>query len=266
MRTKTDIAPAVEFAMGRLSHEESIRFLDDVERNPELSASLDMICHLLREPGVFAEQPEGTPAVRASTRRTRSGRVTEQSLVYAVRLAASVLVVLGGLWLWSVLAAPAWIAWARVDSTDLDIGIRGAGSGELAAAEALLQREEYQAALDLLRWVAKVATDRNSVVRAKVLQGWVHLLLADQRWAGLHVRTDKVQVNRGLAVLHDALGTDGDGDLRATALWLTAKGYLLQENVAGACEVLRGDEVLQSRYGDRARMLSRLLQCPSGAH
>ena len=46
--SKTDIDRLIDFAKGKLSPEESLAVLNEIEKNPELSGNLEIVLGLLR--------------------------------------------------------------------------------------------------------------------------------------------------------------------------------------------------------------------------
>lgn len=232
----------VEFALGRLSPEESLRILERVSSDPELSAHLDLVLLMLKE----GEREGSLNCQTYGERGVQGSRLREWSRfsLTVLRTAAMFCVLLGVGLVVREVNKPRYFDIAAVGPSDLDFRMRG-GSGEiLSLARGLQQKGEYEDVLRTVDWYLAVASDGSERSEAHLLKATTLLLKARRDHLGLLMTFDRQLVDEAVSELRQARATDEADRTREHVAWFEAKTLLMKGDVEGA----------HSRFQDVASM------------
>lgn len=230
-----------DLVLGKLTPEESLRVLDEVERSPENSADLDFyvdFARFVQEEGreVFgdvAQRVEGGWRYRlwGLGRRLREPRVT-----YGVvgGVAALVLMVMG---VSGLVVDPMHDA-GRVEAVAYIASVRGPVDEEIEIAQRLFEGGRRDEAIAELERYIRVHPGDDMGGYVRYLAGAMYLAGAERSTMGLFVHYDRDAVARGYAHLSVVDGTTTNARLHEEVVWLEAKALLMLGKRAEAAGVL----------------------------
>jgi hypothetical protein len=252
----------VEFALGRLSPAESLRILDRVSADDELSADLDLVLLMLNEgerEGLLHRRTYGPSGDRGS-------RLREWSTfsLTVLRTAAMLFMVLGvGLILREV-TKPDYADLAAVGSSDLDFRMRGRAEDVLGLARAMVMKGEYDDGLRMAEWYLSVYPDGNERSEAHVLKGALLLVQARKSKVGVFLSFDASLVDAAWTELQSARLARDFVRTREHVAWFEAKALLMKGNVQQARALFESVALMGGVRNDDAKRL--LLTLNSEAH
>lgn len=214
-----------DFALGRLSSEESLKVLDFIERNDAKNKELDDIIRILAL-GSYVRGPEsGRNELDQSG--PRPARVSPSFLSVISRMAAVVLVVVGGVLVAGERSKPKNLELIEANAADIDVTTRSRSDGVVAIAYALLLEGDNRRASELLNWCVEVLPDGEDLAYAHLVRGGMLLIDSKQEHLGVFSHFDTNLVNLGLAELEMASRESAPRRVRECADWLAAKGNLM---------------------------------------
>jgi hypothetical protein len=278
MSKKIDIQRIVEFAQGRLSPEDSLRFLEEIEKDPEASLELDLINDLFK---VSADDGERLFEESAKQKNVPAGwigkvlrgiksllglRKTEgHSTVarpvptFAMAGVVTVLLVVAAFWLRQALKGPFFEDAALTDA-DVVTSIRTVGPEDFAVAYRMMMEGEYDQSIHLMERYAKAYPTNAMVAYAHYLTGASYLLSSTQNMLLIFPYYDRARVAAGISHLGLALADSTTPRvLSEEARWLRAKGYLRLDRPKDAVDDLHAVELLEMwRARDARLMIARL--------
>jgi hypothetical protein len=216
----------VEFALGRLSPGESLRILERVSSDEELSADLDLILLMLREGA-----REGLLNHQSYDERGGNGsRLREWSRfsLIVLRTAAMICLLLGAGLVFREVNKPRYFDIAAVGSSDLDFRVRGGSVDVLGVARGLLLKGQCEDALRTVDWYLAVYPDGDGRSEAHLLKAAALLFKSRSAQWGLLMNFDRVLVDEAAAELQQAKATS-DPDLTGEHIaWFEAKVLLMK--------------------------------------
>jgi len=233
MRSEESCRSISEFVLGELSPEESLRFLERVEHDPELSAKVEDCVMVMRVAGergadVFSIERSGPWLVREGT---SSARATGYAMKEAVSprnlvMVTIMMLLLAVPWISERLSGP-YSDVAVVTRVEVDVQVRGSDDGRLAGIDKLLHMGRHDEAIELLEGYVQVTSTPERRGYAAYLLGGAYLLSARRSYLGLFPTYDRDRVASGMGYLMEVVRTGGNGRLVDEAHWLRAKGYLM---------------------------------------
>ena len=221
-----------DFVLGKLSPEESLRVLDELERDPEASQTVDYYASLL----AYA-QGEGRSVFEERVNRRQSGSfagvrraarlVSRRRWIFAAAavLAMSIFVGLllrGKSILWGDDAK-----YAALSDVEFGIGIRAEADDTLLVAMNLFHEGEYDRSIRVLERLMKAEPVHPFRDFANYTLGVVHLVAAGGSGNGPIRVFDREHVRQGLESLGRAAMLTSSPRLAEEAYWLMAKGHLM---------------------------------------
>jgi len=256
-----DTTMLTDLVLGKLSPEESLRVLREIERDPRASQELEARARLLshvREGGeaLFAESyaVAGTstpaPVQRWWASRPLAGYVVGAA---AILLIAVVPVL-------SVLTKGPFVDLARVGYPQYEAVLRSAGDSDIGLAVRMLRGGHPEESLLLLERFCRAYPESDMREYAHYLAGAIYLSDARESLLGMFITYDLSRVRAGMAHLGEALRLSGNPRLTEESHWLRAKGFLMLERPAEAVAELEAARRLEgARAEDAAQLMGKIL-------
>ncbi len=227
----------VDFALGKLGPEESLRVLDAVEADPGLSAQLEEIAVVVR--GIDRDGEELFGGGRGDRGRA-SGRVVRDSgWRYVVRAAALLVAVIGLSLVISALTARPYADLTALGRIELDVRFRGIDVEDLEQARVAHAEGDVGAALVHLNRFLRMHPEGEDADVARVLAGSIRIGAAESSVFGLFRRFDEGQILLGLRDLLLVVARSENLRLVEEASWIASKGYLMLGQPENAADHLR---------------------------
>ena len=252
-----DRGDLVEFALGKLTPEESLRVLDAVEGDPGLSAQLEEIALVVR--GVDRDGEELFGGGRRDRNLSRGVVVRDSGWRYLIRSAALLALVIGLSVVISVLSAGRYDDLTALGPIELDVQFRGVDAEDLARAHAAHTDGENREALVHLDCFLRMNPYGESADFARVLSGSIRIEDAQSSVFGLFRRFDEEQIMLGLRDLLPVVARSENPRLIEEANWIVSKGYLMLDRPGEAVERLHRVVVVGgSRVQGAAELLEQI--------
>ena len=246
-----------DLVLGKLSPEESLRLLEEIERDPVASEELEARTRLLaqvRSGGEFLFSPVRSTAGR-SLRWVR--RLWSDGFLSPRLIGAAILVVIALLPLTSALTRGPYVDIARVEAPRYESLLRSVGESDIALAIRLLRTGRSHESLLLLERFCRAYPESDMRQYAHYLAGAVYLVDARRAFLGMFASYDAASVQAGLAHLDEALRLSESPRLVEESHWLRAKALLMLERPDDAIAELR---VVCSLEGVRAEDAASLME------
>ena len=243
MNEKIPIDRIVDFAAGRLSREESLALLEQIERDPQASQDLDLIASMMEvvdKDGkeLFGGARETVPSVFSRVRsaitsilpKLRSHPVLSGAAAFAAAFGALMLLI------------PASSPYGTVASLhDFDFGatVRGVEVEEFNVGFDLYREGKYEETIRLFERYIRAFPNSRMVAYAHYAAGAAYLRWSEFRFFSFFIGFDKSRVRHGLEHLREVAQSSSNGRLLEDAHWLLAKGELMLSNLQAANDELR---------------------------
>ena len=260
MAPRLDASQLSDFVLGKLSPEESLRVLDELERDPEASHTVDFYASLL----AYA-QGEGRSVFEERVKERQSGSfvgvrraarvVSRRRWVFAAAavLALSIftgLLIRGKSILWGDDAK-----YAELSDVEFGVGIRAEADDDLLVAMNLFHEGEYDRSIRVLERLMKAEPAHTSPDFVNYSLGVVHLVAAEGTGSGPIRVFDREHVRQGIESLRQAAMLTSSPRLAEEAYWLMAKGHLMVGERKDGIRLLQ--QVIESggeRVGEARRL------------
>jgi hypothetical protein len=234
---RVDRGDLVDFALGKLTHEESLRVLDAVEVDPDLSAQLDEIAVVVQ--GVDRDGEDLFGGRRGDRGRSFGAVVRDSGWRYVIRSAALLTLAIGLSVVISALTAGRYADLTALGRSELDVQFRGVEAEDLVRARAAHgDGEDGEAFLHLDRFL-RMNPDGENADFARVLSGSIRIEGAQTSVFGLFRRFDEERITLGLRDLLTVVARSENPRLKEEASWIVAKGYLMLDRPGDAAKHLR---------------------------
>jgi hypothetical protein len=222
----------VDMACGRLTPDESLHMLEEVERNPETSAAFETAVDLVNlssegEENIFRDADDGGKSLWRAMTWWVMDRCEIHPVLYPV----------GGLFLllmscFVIMAANSvWMGryeeLTGIDRTVFEWNVRGPGDGEVAIAYHFFTTGDYEQSLAHLERYMRSRPDERGEGFAEYTAGVVCLLSARKTMFGLFPTYSSSMVSRGLDHLKLAADRSTNPRLVEESHFLRAKGFLM---------------------------------------
>jgi tetratricopeptide (TPR) repeat protein len=249
-----------DFVLGKLSPEESLRVLDELERDPEASQAVDDYAALLvyaqgegRE--VFERRVAHPASARVAPLKRIGDAVRSRRWVLAAAAVVAIAVVTGMFVRGKSVLWGDEAAYAALTDVEFGVGIRAEADDNLMVAMTLFREGNYDRSIRVLERVLKAEPSHPFTDFVNYSLGVVHLAAAESRVGGSISLYDREHVNRALESLRRAAMLTPSSRLAEEAHWLTAKGQLmLGEREAGLSSLERVIEYEGKREGEARRL------------
>jgi hypothetical protein len=205
----------IAFALGKLSKEQSLEVLEEVEGNRDLSAELEEIVALMRATAEEVENPEAQ----------RRG-VREPAMGYLLKAAAMVVFLLGVTVIASELTRDRFHDLARIEEVDYSLNWRGESGGELEWARNVFLGGDRKGAVEQLERFVQMHPTGEEMSVAHWMAGAMLLASSERSWLGFFPGYDRQLVLRGMDHLASA-AQSSNVRIAEESHWLRSKGYLM---------------------------------------
>jgi len=265
MAPKLSSSQLSDFVLGKLSPEESLRVLDELERDPDASETVDYYASLLayaRGEGrsVFEERTNvGGP--RPLARVHRAARfVARRRWVFAAAAVLALGIALG------VLVRGKSIVWghsaeyAALREVEFGVGIRAEADDNLKVAIGLFHEAEYDRSIRVLERLLKAEPVHPFPDYVNYALGVVHLAAAGEGGSGSIRLYDRSHVREGLESLRRAIILTASPRMAEEAHWMMAKGHFMLGEREDGIRTLEGAIAVRGKREVEARRLKILIE------
>jgi hypothetical protein len=232
MQKRVDTSLIGDFALGKLSPEESLKVLDAIENDPEASARFELITGLInvaesRGAEIFERGTVVGPELsrRGNLAAGLWSLLAGRKLVLVAALAGLCLGVIVVASLVSSLTLPKYYAYATVDGAEYVSGVRGLD--EFAAAHTLIARGETDEATTILERYMRAFPQGEHVDYAHYLAGAAYLVSAHHSILTLFPSFDHDRAFAAIRHLEAAAGHSTNPRVKEESHWLLAKAWLM---------------------------------------
>jgi len=256
-----DTTMLTDLVLGKLSPEESLRMLREIEHDPQASQELEARTRLLahvREGGeaLFA----GRNAVAGTSPLAQARRWWASCPVAGYAIGAAVVLLIALVPVVNVLTKGPLVDLARVGYPQYEAVLRSAGDSDIGLAVRMLRGGHPQESLLLLERFCRAYPENDMREYAHYLAGAIYLSDAQESLLGMFVSYDLSRVRAGMTHLGEALRFSGNPRLTEESHWLRAKGFLMLERPAEALAELETVRRLDgARANDAAQLMGKIL-------
>jgi tetratricopeptide (TPR) repeat protein len=263
MSEKIPIDKIVDFAAGRLSREESLALLDQIEHDPQASQDLDLIASMMEiidkdgkelfksRPEVFSSFFSRLKAIISSAAlKLRSHPVLSGAVAFAAVFVALMLM---------LPPSSPYGNLASLNDFDLGATVRGVGLEEFNVGFDLYHRGNYEESIRLFERYIRAFPKSRLVEYAHYSAGAAYLRWSEWRFFSLFVGFNQARVHQGMWHLHQVVQSSRNSRLLEDAHWLLAKGELMLADMQGAADELRIVVGMKGSRHDEADELLRTL-------
>jgi hypothetical protein len=252
-----------DLVTGKLSPDESLRVLDLIDREPDLSRELDIRVALMdalasgQTDDAWQKQTRqsGVAGRIKSVREVIASYVAVRQLAIPVAISGALLLAGIGVMRSLPLQSAERFALFKVESPEVEINVRGAGEDDIKSAHMLFRTGKYREAIALLERYTKAFPQSPTTAYAEYSLGAMFLASADRRVLGVLQWFDKSTVEAGLEHLAASLDSSSSPRIIEESHWLRAKGLLMLNDLVGARREL---EVVAAQHGVRETDVRRL--------
>jgi len=215
----------ISFARGQLSREESLRVLEKVEVDSDLSEELEEVLSLVR--GI-----EDIQNLRGGE-KTPGRIVREQQSRYLLKVAAALVVAFLSTVTIGELSKGQYFYLARMEETGLSKRLRGNDGNQIEWAKRMFVSGNRDVAIREMERIANILPEEESKAVVHMILGEMLLCSAERSYLGVFSWYDTGYVVRAMDHLGTALEW-GDPRIAEEAHWLRFKGYLMLGDRDGA--------------------------------
>ncbi len=270
MRQRIALSVLVDFAAGRLSPEEALHVLDELERDKEASAIVDTTIDLLEasnEDGKWlfgpqiAERSSRLWPVLAVQRWKQKAKTMRWRFAGAV---ASLALCLAAFIVFRNPPSQLMAREASVTEGDLHFLVRGGTITEIEWASHLLNTGHPSEAIDLLEWYIRAFHNSSSLSVAHFLAGIAWMMNSQHEVGGIYLSIDEESVRRAIVHFELVEADSTANSLVSDARWYKARAYLMIGDIASATAALRKLIAAEGPHAQDAKnILERLPFSPS---
>jgi hypothetical protein len=234
---ETDRDRLIAFARGKLSREESLRVLEEVEDNEQLSRELEEVLLLMRA----TEEQE-----RSKEESWRRGVIREPVFRYLFRVAAVLVVAFASVFAVSELTKNRYHDLATVDDSDFSVRWRGEVDEGIELARREYNGGDHDAAIGTLERIIQARPAGESMAVIHWMAAAMLLKTAERSVWGLFPRYEESRIARAMAHLDIAMGSN-NLRIQEETHWLRMKSYLMLNRPVDAAH--EGEEVVRMGGG-----------------
>lgn len=252
-----------DLVTGKLSPDESLRILDLIEREPDLSRELDMRVAVMdavvsgRADDARQKQARESGITRTikSVREVIASYGTGRQLAIPLALIGALLLVGIGVLRSLPLQSAERYALLKVESPEVDVNVRGVGEDDINTAHMLFRDGKHRQAILLLERFTKAYPQSPMTAYAEYSLGAMYLASANRRVLGVLQWFDRSTVEAGLEHLAASLDCSRSPRIIEESHWLRAKGLLMLNDEVRARQELA---VVAAQHGVRESDVRRL--------
>ncbi len=264
MSERIPIGKIVDFAAGRLSREESLAVLDQIEHDEQASQDLELVASMMdleeKERIVLAAEVAGQHATMLSRLRSLVFPVLPKFRAHPVLSgAAAFAVVFAALMIMLPLSSP-YGTFASLHDFDFGATVRGVELEDFDVAFDLYREGKYEESIKLFERYIRAFPMGNLREYAHYSAGAAYLRWSEWRFFSLYIGFDRQRVRDGMEHLHEVVQISRNGRLLEDARWLLAKGNLMLSEIEPAKKELRMLVEMGGGRSEEAAEMIRALQ------
>jgi hypothetical protein len=249
-----------DLVLGKLSPEESLRLLEEIERDPSASEELEFAAELLRFAAVHGksvfERAEYLSPQASGKPRTVAERLESYLHVRNLAYPAIVLVVMLGLVTASHLSRDKYYPLTGIEGVEFESRVRGPGQEDLDAAQQFYAEGQPDESIRVLERYIRAFPRSEVIDYVHYSTGTIYLLSSRRSFLSLFPSYDHERVMHGLDHLDSALHNSTNVHIIENSHWLRAKAFLMRHRPYDALVELEG---LKSLGGSRSDQASELI-------
>ena len=265
MAPKLDSPQLSDYVLGMLSPEESLRVLDELERDPEASRMVDDYASLLAYAegegrAVFEGRLNGSPAAKPRGTGRIAGIAAGSRWVFTAAAVFALAVFVGQLVRGKSILWGDEAEYAALSSVDFKVSIRAEADDDLMVAMSLFHEGDYERSIRVLDRLMRSVPAYPFPDFVNYSLGVVHLAVAETRLGNSIRIYDRSHVTQALESLRRAAMLTASRRMAEEAHWLTAKGHLMMgDRSTGLLEL---EKVIDygGKRGGEARRLKILIE------
>ena len=263
MGTDRNTSSISDLALGKLSPEESLKVLEEVEKNPQASMELELAADLLNfvalEGKELFERERATAYARRSAVKSIVWKVNDllgaRRFAYPLAALVVLLILVGGLALTSSLTTSEYYSLTEIQRLDFESRVRGPGLQDFDMAYEAFSKGQYDETIRLLERFIRAFPESDLVDYAHYSVGVTYLVSSRKSFITFFPSFEDGSVIRGLEHLELAIQKSSNPRTIEDSHWIRAKGYLMLEKPERALVELL---IVQSLNGLRKAQASRL--------
>lgn len=237
-----------DFALGKLTPQESLRVLDLLDGDAEASRHLDFVSDIVRVGAEYGEEIFESRLAPAgywgrlwfvTTRWLRSAMTSRWWIRPAFASALSIVLLMGTLEIVSHAVTSRYYQLTTIDRLALEPTTRGQVDAEYDGACRLVAQGRYTDAIRAFERFIRAYPGDDLRYLAQYSAGATYLLSAHRSIGPFFPSYDVETVIRGLGHLQRAADNSGNRRINEEAHWLRAKGFLMMDAPASAIAELR---------------------------
>ena len=253
-----------DFVMGRLSPEESLAVLEELERDPEASKELDDVAEILnfvmiQGEEIFDARKYRTSRVPFALRKillSVEAFFEEQRFAIPVIAVFLVSILVGSFMIVSRLTTSEYFSLTSIENLGFESSVRGPGVHDFDLAYEAFSKDQFEEAIRLLERYIRAYPKSDFVDYAHFAVGATYLVSAKQSFLTLFPSFERERVSRGLEHLQTTIRTSSNPRIIEDSHWLRAKGYLMLNEPEKAIDEL---SAVESLGGSKKEQASRLI-------
>lgn len=269
MKKKPNSTSLIDFAMGKLSAEESLRVIEELERDPAASAELDDVMDIVNFSAIHGEEVFGGEDATVVTQSPI------EKVVYKVREflqpkrfaypVAALVFFLVALVATSSLVTDRYYPLTHIERLDFESRVRGPGVEDFAKAYEAFGEGHYDESIRLLERFIRAYPKSELVDYAHYSAGAIYLVSSKRTFISLFPSFDLDRLNRGMEHLELAIRKSSNPRTVENSHWLQAKGYLMSAQPERAIAELQVIASLNGLKRDEAkRLMSEIREIQKG--
>jgi tetratricopeptide (TPR) repeat protein len=235
MGKNTDRNRIVDLALGKLSPEESLKLLEEIETDPDASRELELANTVLNFVHLHGEEVFGPEKASMPSKAIQwdaillNGRefFRRKRFAYPAVVALGALAILGVLVTASHFSTSRYYRLTKIDEMEFDTRLRGPGQEDFVLASDYLLNRRYDESIRVLERYIRAFPRSDLLQFAHYSAGAVYLVSAHSSVVSLFPTYDRERVTRGLSHLSYAETGTSSIKLEEEARWLRAKGFLM---------------------------------------
>ena len=264
METESNMSSISDLALGILSPEESLKILEEVEKNPQASMELELATDLLNfvalEGKELFERKQATVYARRSAVKSIVWKINDllgaRRFAYPLAALVVLMILIGGLALTSFLTTSEYYPLTVIQRLDFESRVCGPGLQDFDMAYEAFSRGQYDETVRLLERFIRAFPESELVDYAHYSVGATYLVSSRKSFMTLFPSFEDGSVIRGLENLELAIQKSSNPRTIEDSHWIRAKGYLMLDNPERALAELL---IVQSLNGLRKEQASRLI-------
>ncbi len=264
METERNMSSISDLALGKLSPVESLKVLEEAEKDPQASMELDLATDLLNfvalEGKELFERERATAYARRSAVKSIFWKVNDllgaRRFAYPLAALVVLMILVGGLALTSSLTTSEYYPLTVIQRLDFESRVRGPGLQDFDMAYEAFSGGQYDETIRLLERFIRAFPENELVDYAHYSVGATYLVSSRKNFMTLFPSFEDGSVIRGLENLELAIQKSSNPRTIEDSHWIRAKGYLMLDKPERALAELL---IVQSLNGLRKEQASRLI-------